>query len=45
MGVTYNANNEQYFYKEYKTEASDNIMEHNGFNPLYIKREIVKLNY
>lgn len=45
MGVTYNANNEQYFYNEYKTEASDNIMEHNGFNPLYIKREIVKLNY
>lgn len=45
MGMTYNANNEQYFYKEFKTEASDNIMEHNGFNPLYIESEIVKLNY
>lgn len=45
MGMSYNANNEQYFYKEYKTEAGDNIMEHNAFNPLYIDREIVKLNY
>ena len=44
MGMTYNANNEQYFYKEYKTEASDNIMEHNAFNPKYIDREIIKLN-
>ena len=43
MGMVYNANNERYYYKEYKAEASDNIMEHNAFNPLYIDSEIVKL--
>lgn len=43
MGMVYNANNERSYYKEYKAEASDNIMEHNSFNPLYIDSEIVKL--
>ena len=36
MGMSYNANNEQYYYKEVRTEASDNIMSRNYFNPCYI---------
>lgn len=36
MGMGYNANNEQYFYKEFRTEASDNIMSDNYYNPYYI---------
>ncbi|MCQ2181864.1 MAG: hypothetical protein MJY89_00440 [Bacteroidales bacterium] len=40
MGLVYNANNEQYFYKEFKPEASDNIMEANYFNPFYVQSEI-----
>lgn len=40
MGLVYNAGNEQYYYREYKTEASDNIMEANGFNPLFIENEM-----
>lgn len=43
MGLLYNAGNEQYYYKDYKAEASDNIMENNSFNPYYIKSEL--LNY
>lgn len=43
MGVVYNAGNERYYYKEYKAEASDNIMEQNSFNPYFIKSEL--LNY
>ena len=34
--MSYNANNEQYYYKEFRTEASDNIMSRNYFNPCYI---------
>ena len=44
MGMGYNANNEQRWYKETKTEASDNIMNDNAFNPYYIEREVRKLN-
>lgn len=40
MGLVYNAGNEQYYYREYKTEASDNIMEANSFNPLFIENEM-----
>lgn len=43
MGIIYNAGNEQKYYKQYKAEASDNIMEENSFNPYYIKSEM--LNY
>ena len=43
MGIVYNAGNERYYYKEYKAEASDNIMEKNSFNPYFIKSEL--LNY
>lgn len=41
MGIVYNAGNEQRYYKEYKAEASDNIMEKNKFNPYYIKSELL----
>lgn len=36
IGMTYNANNEQTYYKEYRTEASDNIMSKNYYNPFYV---------
>lgn|SRR5574344_599097 len=42
MGMTYNANNERTYYQEYRTEASDNIMSNNYFNPYYIDSEISK---
>lgn len=41
MGIIYNAGNERRYYKEYKAEASDNIMENNSFNPYYIKSELL----
>ena len=41
MGLVYNAGNERYYYKEYKAEASDNIMEKNSFNPYFIKSELL----
>ena len=44
MGMTYNANNERLWYKETKTEASDNIMNDNAFNPYYIESEVRRLN-
>ena len=40
MGMTYNSNNEQYYYKEFRTEASDNIMSRNYFNPYYIDAQL-----
>ena len=40
MGMAYNANNEQYYYKEYRSESSDNIMEANSFNPYYVQYRI-----
>lgn len=43
MGIVYNAGNERYYYRQYKAEASDNIMEENSFNPYFIKSEL--LNY
>lgn len=42
MGVKYNAGNERTYYKQYRAEASDNIMEQNRFNPIYIESEIRK---
>ena len=41
MGIAYNAGNERYYYKDYKAEASDNIMERNSFNPYFIKSELL----
>lgn len=40
MGMSYNANNERYYYKEFRTEASDNIMSKNYFNPYYINARL-----
>lgn len=40
MGMVYNAGNERYFYMEYKTEASDNIMTGNEYNPIYVAGQI-----
>lgn len=43
MGMVYNANNEQRWYKETRLESSDNIMNSNAFNPYYIKSELKRL--
>lgn len=42
MGIKYNANNEFVYYREYKAEASDNIMSNNKLNPFFVKSEINK---
>lgn len=42
FGMSYNANNETYYYKEFRTESADNIMSKNAFNPYFIESE---LNY
>lgn len=44
IGMTYNAGNEQRWYKETKFEVSDNITTSNAFNPYYIAKEIKQLN-
>lgn len=41
MGVVYNAGNERFYYRQYRAEASDNIMEQNSFNPYLIKSELL----
>lgn len=43
MGIAYNAGNERFYYKRYRTNASENIMSENSFNPYFIKSEL--LNY
>jgi hypothetical protein len=43
MGVSYNAGNERTYGKGYKSQASDNMMQDNSFNPYFIKSEL--LNY
>jgi hypothetical protein len=40
MGIVYNAGNEQYYYRQYRSEADENIMNNNSFNPYFIKSEI-----
>ena len=40
MGIVYNAGNEQYYYRQYRSEADENIMNNNRFNPYFIKSEI-----
>ena len=42
MGIIYYAGNERKYYKQYKAETSDNIMESNSFNPYFIKSELLK---
>ena len=41
--MAYNAGNERNYYKTYRTQPSDNIMQNNSFNPYFIKSEL--LNY
>ena len=40
MGTIYNAGNERRYYRQYRSEAGDNIMNNNIFNPYFIKSEI-----
>ena len=40
MGIVYNAGNEQYYYRQYRSEADENIMNNNKFNPYFIKSEL-----
>ena len=40
MGLIYNAGNERKYYKQYRAESSDNIMEHNSLNPIYIENKL-----
>ena len=40
MGIVYNAGNEQYYYRQYRSEADENIMNNNKFNPFFIKSEL-----
>lgn len=41
MGLAYNAGNEQYYYKNYRSSPGDNIMQSNSFNPYFIKSELL----
>jgi hypothetical protein len=40
MGMAYNATNDQFHYKSYRSAAYQNIMQNNRFNPYYIKTEL-----
>lgn len=40
MGIVYNAGNERYYYRQYRTAADENIMNNNSFNPYFIKSEL-----
>lgn len=40
MGLLYNAGNERKYYKNYRSEANENIMNDNTFNPYFIKSEL-----
>ena len=40
MGIVYNAGNERYYYRQYRSSADENIMNSNRFNPYFIKSEI-----
>ncbi|MDR1004047.1 MAG: YjbH domain-containing protein [Prevotellaceae bacterium] len=41
MGIAYNAGNEQYYYKGFRDNAGENIMQANSLNPFYIKSELL----
>ena len=43
MGIIYNAGNERIYYKQYRAESSDNIMENNRYNPIYIENNLSNL--
>ena len=40
MGLIYNAGNERKYYRQYRAESSDNIMEGNSLNPIYIENNL-----
>ena len=40
MGIVYNAGNELYYYRQYRSSADENIMNSNKFNPYFIKSEL-----
>lgn len=40
MGIMYNAGNERVYYRQYRVETSDKLMEENGFNPKYIENKL-----
>ena len=40
MGIVYNAGNERYYYRQYRSAANENIMNDNRFNPYFIKSEL-----
>ena len=40
MGLMYNAGNERIYYRQYRPETSDKLMEENGFNPNYIENKM-----
>lgn len=40
MGIVYNAGNERYYYRQYRAETHEKIMEENGFNPIYIENKL-----
>ncbi len=40
-GITYNAGNEKIYYKMPYSNASDNMIEQNSFNPYFIKSELL----
>ena len=40
MGLIYNAGNERKYYRQYRAESSDNIMEDNSLNPIYIENKL-----
>ena len=40
-GMSYNAGNERYYYKNYYALPNDNIMQQNQFNPYFIKSELL----
>ena len=43
MGLIYNAGNERKYYRQYRAESSDNIMEENSLNPIYIENKMFNL--
>ena len=40
MRIEYNAGNEQYYSRQYRSAADENIMNNNKFNPYFIKSEL-----
>ena len=41
FGFQYNAGNERIYGKGYNSQASDNVMNDNSFNPYFVKSELL----